>query len=71
MEPVGLAIGAAGLAGLFSSCLEAVDKVQSYKSFKTDSHVFDAQFRAKKLRFESADTVQDQRDIDESWTGGT
>lgn len=37
MEPVGLAVGVLGLAGLFSTCLEAVDKVQSYRSFGVDS----------------------------------
>ncbi|KAH6981486.1 prion-inhibition and propagation, helo domain-containing protein [Ilyonectria destructans] len=52
MEPVGLAIGIAGLAGLFSSCLEAVEKVQSYRSFGADSQVLDTQFKAEKLRFE-------------------
>ncbi|KAH7113125.1 prion-inhibition and propagation, helo domain-containing protein [Dactylonectria estremocensis] len=52
MEPVGLAVGIAGLAGLFSSCLEAVEKVQSYRSFGADSQVLDTQFKAEKLRFE-------------------
>ncbi|EGU84759.1 hypothetical protein FOPG_15779 [Fusarium oxysporum f. sp. conglutinans race 2 54008] len=35
MEPIGLAIGVVGLVGLFSSCLEPVDKVQAYLSFGT------------------------------------
>ncbi|KAH7124619.1 prion-inhibition and propagation-domain-containing protein [Dactylonectria macrodidyma] len=52
MEPFGLAVGIAGLAGLFSSCLEAVEKVQSYRSFGADSQVLDTQFKAEKLRFE-------------------
>ncbi|EXK49790.1 hypothetical protein FOMG_02270 [Fusarium oxysporum f. sp. melonis 26406] len=52
MEPLGLAVGVAGLAGLFSSCLEAVDKVQSYQTFGTDSRVLDTRFKAAKTRFE-------------------
>ncbi|KAH7124364.1 prion-inhibition and propagation, helo domain-containing protein, partial [Dactylonectria macrodidyma] len=52
MEPVGLAVGIAGLAGLFSSCLEAVERVQSYGSFGADSQVLDTQFKAEKLRLE-------------------
>ncbi|KAH7124486.1 ankyrin-1, partial [Dactylonectria macrodidyma] len=52
MEPIGLAVGIAGLAGLFSSCLEVVEKVNSYRSFGSDSHVLDAQFKSEKLRLE-------------------
>ena len=52
MEPAGLVIGVAGLAGLFNSCLEAVDKVQSYQTFGTDSHVLDTRFKVAKTRFE-------------------
>ncbi|KAJ9132099.1 hypothetical protein NKR23_g11419 [Pleurostoma richardsiae] len=52
MEPVGLAVGIVGLVGLFSTCLEVIDKVQSYKTFANDSHVLDSQFNAGKLRFE-------------------
>ncbi|RSL58329.1 hypothetical protein CEP51_014090 [Fusarium floridanum] len=52
MESAGLVIGVAGLAGLFNSCLEAVDKVQSYQTFGTDSHVLDTRFKAAKTRFE-------------------
>ncbi|KAH6985401.1 prion-inhibition and propagation-domain-containing protein, partial [Ilyonectria destructans] len=52
MEAVGLTVGVVGLAGLFSSCLEAVDKVQTYRSFGSDSHVLDTRFKAAKVRFE-------------------
>ncbi|KAF5233653.1 hypothetical protein FAUST_8089 [Fusarium austroamericanum] len=52
METAGLVIGVAGLAGLFTSCLEALDKLQSYQTFGTDSHVLDTRFRAAKARFE-------------------
>ncbi|KAI8653627.1 hypothetical protein NCS56_01317100 [Fusarium sp. Ph1] len=52
METAGLVIGVAGLAGLFSSCLEAVDKVQSYQTFDTDLHVLDTRFKATRARLE-------------------
>ncbi|OAQ89061.1 ankyrin repeat domain-containing protein 52 [Purpureocillium lilacinum] len=52
MEAAGLVIGVAGLAGLFNSCLEAVDKVQSYQTFGADSHVLDTRFQVAKARFE-------------------
>ncbi|KAF9776229.1 hypothetical protein IL306_005621, partial [Fusarium sp. DS 682] len=52
METAGLVIGVAGLAGLFTSCLEALDKIQSYRTFGTDSHVLDTRFKAARARFE-------------------
>ncbi|KAG4276076.1 hypothetical protein FPRO04_14263 [Fusarium proliferatum] len=42
----------AGLAGLFTSCLGALDKVQSYRTFGTDSHVLNNRFEAARARFE-------------------
>ncbi|GKT64702.1 hypothetical protein ColTof4_07098 [Colletotrichum tofieldiae] len=52
MEPAGLAVGILGLAGLFSTCLEAVDSVQSYRSARADADVQDTLFNAAKARFE-------------------
>ncbi|RYP68260.1 hypothetical protein DL771_006762 [Monosporascus sp. 5C6A] len=55
MEPVSLAVGITGLAGLaslFNTCLDAVVRVQSYNDFKDDSQTLDVQFNAEKLRFE-------------------
>ncbi|KAF6788786.1 ankyrin repeat domain-containing protein 52 [Colletotrichum sojae] len=52
MEPVGLAVGVAGLAGLFSTCLEAVQRVDSYKNYGRDSRSLAAQFDADKHRLE-------------------
>ncbi|KAL2686886.1 hypothetical protein Neosp_004429 [[Neocosmospora] mangrovei] len=52
MEATGLVVGVAGLAWLFNSCLEAVDKVQSYRTFGTDSRVLDTRFKVAKVRFE-------------------
>lgn len=51
METAGLVVGLAGLAGLFNSCLESINKVQSYQTFGTDSHVLDTGFKAAKARF--------------------
>ncbi|KAK7403824.1 hypothetical protein QQX98_010395 [Neonectria punicea] len=53
MEPINFAVGVIGLAGLFSSCLDAVDKVQTYRSFGSDSHVLDTRFTAAKVRLET------------------
>uniref|UniRef100_A0A8H7NHK0 ZZ-type domain-containing protein n=2 Tax=Bionectria ochroleuca TaxID=29856 RepID=A0A8H7NHK0_BIOOC len=51
METAGLVIGVVGLAGLFNSCLEALDKLQSYRTFGNDSYVLDTRFNATKARF--------------------
>ncbi|TIC90201.1 Vegetative incompatibility protein HET-E-1 [Colletotrichum higginsianum] len=48
MEPIGLAVGVAGLAGLFSSCLEAVERFDSYKNFDRDSRSLTTQLDAAK-----------------------
>ncbi|WYZ42254.1 hypothetical protein EsH8_V_001149 [Colletotrichum jinshuiense] len=53
MEPASFAVGLVGLAGLFSSCLEVVNKVQSYKSFARDSSTLAVQFNAAKVRLEN------------------
>lgn len=39
MEAVGLALGAIGLAGLFSSCLELIKRAESYRSVQDDSEI--------------------------------
>jgi hypothetical protein len=51
MEVAGLAIGIAGLAGLFTTCVDALDKLQTYKAFSGDAHRLDTQFEAERLRF--------------------
>jgi hypothetical protein len=51
MEIAGLAVGVAGLAGLFSTCLDAVEKIDYYRDFGRDSHHLAAQFDSHKLRF--------------------
>ncbi|PNP56426.1 hypothetical protein FNYG_15355 [Fusarium nygamai] len=52
METAGLVIGVAGLAGLFTSCLEAINIVQSYQTFRTDSHTLNTRFKVAKTLFE-------------------
>ncbi|GKT61202.1 ankyrin repeat domain-containing protein 52 [Colletotrichum tofieldiae] len=52
MEPAGFAVGVVKLAGLFSSCLEAIDKVQSYRSARADADVQDTIFNLARARFE-------------------
>ncbi|EXK26974.1 hypothetical protein FOMG_16414 [Fusarium oxysporum f. sp. melonis 26406] len=52
METAGLVFGVAGLAGLFTSCLEAVNIVQTYQTFRTDSHTLNTRFKVAKALFE-------------------
>lgn len=52
MEATGLIIGIAGLAGLFSACKEAVDQVDSYRHFGSESRQIMAQFEASKFLFQ-------------------
>jgi hypothetical protein len=55
MDPLSLTFGFAGifgLAGLFSTCLDLIDKVESYKDFGTESRSIFSQFEADKLLFQ-------------------
>lgn len=52
MESAGLAIGIAGLAGLFGTCLEVVERIDSYRDFGIDLHATLSQFEADKLLFQ-------------------
>jgi hypothetical protein len=49
MEPAGLAVGIAGLAGLFSSCLEVVERFDSWKDFGHESRSLTTHYEAQKL----------------------
>ncbi|KAJ5332998.1 ankyrin-2 [Penicillium brevicompactum] len=53
MEAVGLAVGVIGLAGLFSSCLDVLERFDSWKDFNNDSRALALRFEADKLRFEN------------------
>ncbi|KAK1484671.1 hypothetical protein CTAM01_12915 [Colletotrichum tamarilloi] len=50
MEPVGLAVGIAGLAGILSTCLDVIERVDIYKDFDRDSRSLAVQLDAEKLR---------------------
>lgn len=52
MEVAGLAIGIGSLVGLFSTCLEFVEKVDSYRDFGVDSRALFAKFEADKILFQ-------------------
>jgi hypothetical protein len=52
MEAIGLAAGIAGLAGLFSTCLDIIDKVDSYRDYGFESRSIVAQFEADKIIFQ-------------------
>ena len=56
METAGLVIGVAGLAGLFSTCLEVLDKVQAYQTSAIDLDVLAVRFNATKVLFERRGT---------------
>ncbi|KAJ5931664.1 hypothetical protein N7516_006153 [Penicillium verrucosum] len=50
MEPVSFAVGIIGLAGLFSTCLEAVERFDSWKDYDSEFRSLVAQFKVQKLR---------------------
>ncbi|KAH6664589.1 ankyrin-1 [Halenospora varia] len=51
MEPIGLTVGVIGLAGLFSVCLDVIDKVDSYKDYGVKSRSIVALFEGYKHLF--------------------
>jgi hypothetical protein len=54
MDPLSLTFGVAGivgLSGLFSTCLDVIDRVESYKDFGIESRSISSQFEADKLLF--------------------
>ncbi|KAI1170878.1 ankyrin repeat-containing domain protein [Nemania sp. FL0916] len=52
MEVAGLAIGVAGLAGLFSSCLDIVERWDAYKDFQVEHQALAACLAADRARFQ-------------------
>lgn len=52
MDPVSFAVGIIGLAGLFSTCLDVVERFDSFKEFGIESRSISAQFEAQKLRLQ-------------------
>ncbi|KAJ6789768.1 hypothetical protein PWT90_06473 [Aphanocladium album] len=50
MEPVGFAVGVVGLAGLFSVCLDAVERFDAWKKFDADLAFLGVRVEAERLR---------------------
>lgn len=53
MEIAGVAVGIAGLAGLFSACMDALDKYDSYKNAGLDARYLTTRFEAHRLLFQN------------------
>lgn len=53
MDPTSFAIGIVGLAGLFTTCLDILDKFDSWKECENESQALMAQFEAHKIRLEA------------------
>ena len=53
MEPVGLAVGVLSVAGLFSSCLDAVQRVESWRNFADDSRLLGARWGDERLHLKT------------------
>jgi hypothetical protein len=53
MEPVGLAVGIAGLAGLFTTCLECFNIVQQGRYFGHDYWILEAKYANQRLRLQT------------------
>ena len=49
MEFAGLAVGVAGLAGLLGACIDAVDRIDTYRKFGYESRYITARFAADKF----------------------
>ncbi len=53
MEPVGLAVGIAGLAGLFSTCIDCFNIVQQGRYFGRDFLILEAKYANQRLRLQT------------------
>ena len=53
MEPVCLTVGALGLAGLFSSCLDIIEQAESWRNFVDDLRLLGACWEAECLCLET------------------
>jgi Prion-inhibition and propagation len=49
MEVGGLVVGGVALAGLYSACVEAVERVESYRNFEEDAQHLLTRFKASKV----------------------
>ncbi|KAL2811884.1 prion-inhibition and propagation, helo domain-containing protein [Aspergillus granulosus] len=53
MEPAGLAVGILGLASLFNTCLDALEKFDTWRDFAAESRSIATQFKVQRLRLEN------------------
>jgi len=53
MEPVGLAVGIAGLAGLFTTCIECFNIVQQGRYFGRDCWILETKYANQRLRLQT------------------
>jgi ubiquitin-protein ligase len=51
VDPLGAALGVAGLAGLFSTCVQCFDLVQLGRAYARDYEIIQTKFEAQKVRF--------------------
>jgi hypothetical protein len=51
MEPISFAVGIAGLAGLFTACVDVIEKIDSYKEYGVDSRSIITQFETDRYLF--------------------
>lgn len=51
MNPITLTLGAIKLPGLFSACLDLIDKIDGYRHFRDDERALAIQFASHKLQF--------------------
>jgi hypothetical protein len=52
MEPVSFAVGIAGLAGLFSTCLDVIEKAKMYRDFGSEHSLISTKYKADKVMFQ-------------------
>jgi predicted DNA-binding protein (UPF0251 family) len=50
MEPISFTIGVAGISGLFSASLDALDRISAAKSYGTDYHLFTTKLSSERRR---------------------
>ena len=50
MEPAGLALGIVGLVGVFTTCMDVLDRYDAYKEFGLEARNLTARFDGEKLR---------------------
>lgn len=50
-DPIGIALGVAGLAGLFGTCVQCFDLIQLGAAFARDYEIVQTKFEAQKIRF--------------------